>query len=405
MWRSVEAVAKERNWRVALSASRKLDDLPNALSVPARLMHMEGYLAKRFTDRAPAWLPDECIEYFLDWEVRRWRKESVEKKKAKTGLMRLASYVDSVIHSLEPSVIVTSNKIEHFNAMHKLAADHYGIAYSFLERSATDGMLVEKAGMFAESDLWNQQLKLDVGSVDHSVRNYLYKNTDGFRAQTLDEFEPGHLGLAASTPIVFMPFDNTLWTGWAQEGHPQNPIDNPLFTTPADAIRFVSESMKEFGGHVLLKRHPADVEELPTFENVTEVSYSNSSLISAADVVVCFLTKLAFVAPCFGKPTLCLAPNPAAIGGATQLKTISSFNEAFDLALVEGFSTEQLDLHARYMKWYDESYSYACDEVSLQARNSIQLGIDLIDRVEIANPVDGTTLDRFIAGARKLSFR
>jgi len=113
-----------------------------------------------------------------------------------------------------------------------------------------------------------------------------------------------------------------IFTGWAVEGHPDRRSNYPLFDSPYEAISRLAKIASDLKAVLVLKPHPNqasagffDKTRLP--ENVELYNGSLKPILEVADIVICFLTKVAFSALAMGKPVVTLAPNPAALCGLT----------------------------------------------------------------------------------------
>ena len=111
-------------------------------------------------------------------------------------------------------------------------------------------------------------------------------------------------------------------TGWSPPEHPLKELNYPLFESPHEAIAKLAAIAADIDAVLILKPHPNQVRKkvfseavLP--ENVELYTEGLKPALELSDVVVCFLTKVAFSALALGKPVVTLAPNVAALSGLT----------------------------------------------------------------------------------------
>ena len=118
------------------------------------------------------------------------------------------------------------------------------------------------------------------------------KNPAGFRSNEVTASRPDLGGLRA--PVVFLPLDNVLWTGWLPDGHPQGATDYPILRSPATALEVIGTWVDRLGGTLLVKPHPSCVEAsklcLPPVARLVDGSLGE--ILSAVDLTVAFNTKV-----------------------------------------------------------------------------------------------------------------
>jgi hypothetical protein len=122
---------------------------------------------------------------------------------------------------------------------------------------------------------------------------------------------------------IFLPMDEVFHTGWTPHGHPQKKLNHPIFDSPHEAVSRLAKIASDLQAVLVLKPHPNQAKKNAFFDkaslpaNVELYNGNLKAILEVADVVVCFLTKVAFSGLAIGKPVVTLAPNPAALSGLT----------------------------------------------------------------------------------------
>lgn len=369
-WTLWQGTARRQGWRIVMNAARRIDHKVDAFTLPARLSDVSGFLPDfdvKNASRLPEWMTQGDFDLLADWEHRRWQKRRADPR-ITVGLSKLAWYVDTLFNVLQPAACATTNKIDHGCSLYRAAALHYGAEPIFVERSPIDSFWVERDGMFSESIAWERYPARDKGkdefyrAVGARIRERIRKNPEGFRKQQEDAGEAEEFIRRLPRPILFLPMDNSLWTGWAQLSHPQGDVDYPAdFRSPSASLAFLAECAAELGGCVLMKRHPADLEEYDPPAHlrpfIHEASGPLETFISHSDAVVTFLTKVAFTSLAFGKPTVTLAHNPAALSGASfHASTRSAAKEAIATAVALRWQPEQDIAVETFLGWLESEF-------------------------------------------------
>lgn len=401
-WTHFERLCQRSGWVLFKHAMRKIPADGQTMVMPARLSDVSKFLGDptgfATTDSLPKWFSRAEFDRILEWEVRRWQLSGIDES-MRLGLRKLAWHVHSLFDTLRPAGTIVTNKIDHGTALFFWAAKHFGSQHLFLERSPLESFIIESEGMFAESNIWSQYPGFETAR--RHLRNgeswarFLQANTDGFRKQNFDNAPTIDALMKFPGPRVFLPFDNTLWTGWAQEGHLQAAIDYyPDTPSPAIAIETIAAIVATKGGTLFLKRHPSDLETYPgSAKNVQVVEAPIGTLLEACDACVTFLTKVAFVSVAANKPTVTLALNTAARSGATvHAEHVSQWSSAIDQALA--LTPAELDTRreqmAAFLGWLDRSFYVNSDVPVDFARPSVQSIIDRIDGSEPGRKASGS---------------
>lgn len=325
-WKHFDRVCEREGWRLFKHSMRRIPEDPRTMILPARLSDVAGFLKFGPTDSTsealPNWFSRENFDLIVEWEHKRWQLPEFEPK-VPLGLCRLAWHVDRLFNRLKPAGVIVSNKIDHGTALFYWAALYYGSEPIFFERSPLETFIFEQRGMFAESEVWTRYPKEVLGNRADLIKTgmihakFLSANTDGFRKQDFSKNSDVSKFLAGlPKPIIFLPMDNILWTGWAQNNHWQGTVDHFKGTpNPVDSIRRIGEIASELGGSVVVKKHPSDVQSYDGINGpVHFVDAPIETLAKTADVTVAFLTKVAFVTAAMKRPTVVLAPNTVAAG-------------------------------------------------------------------------------------------
>lgn len=360
-WTNFAKAAHERSWTLVQVAARVIPELQHTETIilPARLWEFAARMRSRPSyqlHQRPEWLSQKDLFLQVEWEHRRWDLPSYTPSVV-DGVLRLAWYADEVIRTIEPGVILTTNKIDHPCALFRAAGLHHGVDVGLIERSPFDSIWYEPDGIFTESRIWHEWAATkSEPSVSHgkSVIAKSIANPAGFRLSP----EAKHRLPSPEGPLVFLPFDNLLWTGWTQAGHPQGQIDNPMFATPQEGLNAVSKAVDRLGGTVILKAHPAclETDKLKLPSNVEYVDAPLDALIDHTDITVAFNTKVAFLSLAMGKPTATLANNPAAASGLTHHWKDSTLETAIKNAM-RAAGPNPIGT-ARFFSWLDTEYFY-----------------------------------------------
>ena len=320
-WTNLASSIQTRGGLLVQIAARKIPEIEGALTftIPAHLYHYEMDRRRQYGDAIvdlPRYVSTETVHVQAEWEHMRLEMREFDPRSA-LGFVHLMHFADRFVRLAKPDVVLTTNKIDHPLVAFRLAAKHHGVESLMVERSPFASIWVESEGLFAESDLWewSEAGHLDGGDIARGadVRSELVGLPYGYRS---DE-AASHVAVDRSRPWVFLPFDNLLWTAWAQERNPQREIDNPAFPDPASAIEAVGAWAGERGLDVRIKPHPScivtDTLDLPP--NVEIVDLDLVPALTGADVVACFNTKVAFLALALGRRPAVLSDNPAVVGG------------------------------------------------------------------------------------------
>ena len=328
-WQHFNRVCNREGWRLFKHSMRRIPADRDTMILPSRLTDVARFIppfpASWHDPDLPPWLSRRDFRTIVEWEGLRWNIDGQQDLMAE-GLVRLAWHVEHLYRRLRPAGTIVSNKIDHGTALFHFAAAHHGRPALFFERSPLETFILEEQGMFSESRIWDlyrhevEQHGQRFGQSGQGRLEFLATNAYGFRPQKFPAEQAAMDRLAATRgPRFFLPMDNILWTGWAQPGHWQGVRDHyPGTPSPGDAIDRLAAIAASHGGTLIIKRHPSDVQVHHfTAPNVLVLDAPLERLIAACDLCICFLTKMAFVAPAMGRPTVTLGPNTAAASGAT----------------------------------------------------------------------------------------
>lgn len=276
---------------------------------PARSFDLARKLKQFDILELPKWIDKTDINVYDDWEHRRWQIPKYDFNVSK-GIEVVSKYIDSLILNIRPALIMSSNKIDWPNQCAFKASKYYNIPYYFIERSPFDSHLVEREGMFGESNrielLIQQFLLSEQDKTDGKILlKKLVDNPYGFR---VDEAVKEEINIDfKKEKIFFLPLDNILWTAWGLKGHKQSEIDYPIYSTPEEAIKDISYNVKRLGGTLIVKPHPSCKEWHRLKDRFPEVIFTNADLkllIEKSSVIISFLTKVSYVALAHKKPVV-----------------------------------------------------------------------------------------------------
>ncbi len=325
-WEDLKLALERFGWSLFLHSMRKIDDANDRMILPARLKDVANFLAntpRELGDKLPPWLSDDTFNRVVDWEHRRWELPD-HNHNVPGGLHKLAWHVDTLVRTVCPAFVMTTNKIDHGCSLFNLAAVHYGSQYLFVERSPFDSVLVEPSGMFAESLVFKNFDPSAAGQFENSgevIARDLAADAEGFRPQGGLSLDTWSDLAKAPKPIILLPMDNALWTGLAQKNHPQALVDYPDELRNTDRmVRDLAKQVGKYGGTLVLKLHPADREpilspESPPPNNLIEMREGLNELMQFVDGCVVLLSKVAFPALAMDLPTAVLSTNTAAAAG------------------------------------------------------------------------------------------
>lgn len=385
------------------------------MSLPARLSDIFAKLptpTTRASDDGPPWISDEYTRTLEDWEYRRW---GLPERLPATllGLLRLADFVEEAIDLIQPSVVLTTNKIDHGVTLFREASLHRGLTTKVVERSPLDSIWLEPHGLFGESVIGSKYSESSSSQSTRTIelgKSYVAKvaeNPHGFRAATGPQSLPRWLR-DLPKPIFFLPMDNVLWTGWEQESHPMREVDNPLYASPREAMAELLEHAQALGGSLLVKRHPACLAihpgSLPPGAHWVEGDLN--ALLELADVVVTFNTKVAFPALALGRPVVTLAPNPVAACGATyHCLDRSQVRQTLQAALARNDLGSKLKRFPPFAGWLADDFFYDClEKPEPHHRGPRRFVEDLISRAGVVEEsFDDAQLEAMARDLRKLA--
>ena len=282
---------------------------------PARLADLSKKLSVFIDKPLPSWANMDLVDLYADWEHRRWQIEKYSSN-VRTGCICLISYIDYVINKLKPAIVLTTNKIDPPNHFAFLASKYYGIEYRFIERSPLNSHLVESNGMFQEANFCEDVVSQLLGFVQSNtqprissdeIASSILRNPYGFRDNEAVKELLVNLS-EISHPLFFLPLDNLLWTGWAQNDHPQGNIDYAIFRDVEHTLRTINNIVvHQFGGTLLIKPHPSCREWMRLRDCLPQLNFTESdldTLCDASDVILSFLTKVSYLGLSKCKPVV-----------------------------------------------------------------------------------------------------
>lgn len=348
-WKEFVQSARKHGQAVVDLNFRKVDPLHAARTFvyPARLSDLNRKLSSFADKPLPPWADNALVDIHVDWERRRWQ-ENATQTEIESGCRALCAFIDAFFQAAQPSLIVTTNKIDHPNHFGYLAAHHYGIPYRFAERSPLNTYIIEKVGMFSESGFPDflqrklQQSRADRNSESKIIRRDILKFPYGFRSDEARIDIEERID-ASDRPLFFLPLDNLLWTGWAQLRHPQGNIDYPVFRDPREALTAIHHAVtRNFEGELIVKPHPSCREWQNISADFPEINFVDGdldALTTKADVILTFLTKVAYLGLAKGKPVVSFGAGPLDGTGATYQVQHS---DKLDLVLAEALEKKGL---------------------------------------------------------------
>jgi hypothetical protein len=363
-WGNVARHIRDKGWKYVEIATRALPSTENAVTVslPARLADINRKLRNMSIPENKGyekWIPSREIHVLEDWEYRRWELDR-RLPGVLQGLQRLITFVERTLLLVNPAVVLTTNRIDHSVCLYRKMALHKGITALLVERSPFDSILLEPKGYFAESVIWDlyrqegNRFSPEIIELGKKEITGMIQNPHGFRPESIQKNKKIHSLKKLKRNIFFLPMDNVLWTGWEQVDHPINPIDNPLYKSPLEAILDLNEKIKRLNGVLVIKKHPGDryIRKSILPDDVIFMDGELTYFLKYADVVVTFVTKLAFNGAAMKKPVVTLGPNPIAVSGATYHCTSrDNLYEVLEKALHRENLEKKLEPYPAFVGW------------------------------------------------------
>lgn len=383
-WSDFAKRCESAGWRLVQLACREVPDVPgtDTFVMPTRLQEFRRWAP---ATGSTAWLSHDQVALQVEWEHRRWA-HALHQPEIWDAVEQLAAVIDHAIKDIRPAVVLTTNKIDHPCALARRAAQfHDTPVVGLVERSPFESIWFELEGLFCESAIWEptsrwRSTRVPAGFGERVVES-LRANPAGFRSSEVSK-RAAEVG-DCRRPIVFLPFDNILWTGWAPRDHPQGAVDYPILRDPAMALEGIASAVDELGGTLVIKPHPSCLETGKLFRPPATrmVDASLESLFGAADVTVAFNTKLAFASLAVGIPTVTLAENPAAAGGHTYHWSHYPSLRDILVAALDHSEHPSADAVAHFFGQLELGHFYAPTTSGASARGPIDLFRDLVQRV------------------------
>ena len=309
-------------------------------------------------ERLPPWMNQAMLRRHVDWEYRRWGMATFDPRVV-LGAIRLAWRIEDQVRKARPLIVLTTNKIDHPCAFGRAAAKYHGFQTALIERSPIETIIFEPDGLFTQSEIWDLAPRGPKLKVDLTLRASMAANPAGYRSDEASDERPAFDDLPR--PIVFLPFDNVLWTGWMHKDEPSWALDNPIFDHPQDAIDRVADWTASQGGSLVVKAHPScrETGQLNLPANTRLVNTAIDHAINAADLIVTFNTKIAFIALAMGRSCVTLANNPIAASGLTvHHRDHADVTATLDAALALGPKMLNVDRYDSFLTWLAEKVFY-----------------------------------------------
>ncbi len=283
--------------------------------------------------------------------------------------------IDEFIKIIDPRIIIFNNDTIPQSMLMEQISRLNEIPILFSERSPTISQWFEPEGFYAgalaldmDNSAWLNDPEFDaVGApvlAQLESNPAMHRSTaqeQGFQLQDLSE-----AGRIANTdkPVFLFPMDAVLNTGWLPTGHPKRALNYPMFETPFDAIRALKTVAERAGAQLWIKPHPGcrvfNAED--SFDGVPVFRGSIDEALAHADLVFCFLTKVAFAALAQKKRTVLLSPSIASLCPAafpcTDLKDIEP---TVARAMAHEWSDGDTTAVRRFLGWLDREYFIAND--------------------------------------------
>lgn len=391
-WDSLDALLAKEGWLLVHCSARKFPGTRQMFRTPGRMLNASWFFAgMALPDGLPGWLSKAEFELIFDWERKRFPLDA-DRPEMRDGLLRFAWYVDQVFRELEPAACLCSNKMDPAVRLFWLAAPAFGAERVFVERSPFDGKWVEHDGMFGESGIPAAFAARDRSQdeawreVGEAIVETLRGNAEGFRPQGHDAESTRERLDALPKPLVFLPFDNILWTGWAQPGHPQFFSDHYIHESAEKVLSDLAARVRAAGGSMVVKRHPCcrsvDDSLIPEVTFMDDLDLDTA--LAAADIVMGFNTKVIFPALAHGKPSIVLSPNPVLASGVCLVgKSLQAVDGLLSEAKDWRWDDDKRRAFETFCGWLENAYFYKVSDGRVRGvRAQFDFADGLLDRID-----------------------
>lgn len=333
-----------------------------------------NYIGKNFLKTHNQVIPefdriDKNVYNFMT-RFHKYTEPNSVKKNFIAGMNNYLYLLKNIFEKINPVLLINTNDILHNVMFARYFANYNKTKNIIVERSPIGSLWVEESGLFSRSSIWNNYKYTNIQN------NFFYKNkgkqvcnwlnmniAGGFRESTI--FKSLNFEIIKK-PIFFLPMDNVNQTGWLPQDHFENVNNYPLFPSPYNAIKQIQEVVQRIGGSLVVKAHPSDIfitkEHLPThtffYEGNLDYAIENS------DVVICFLSKLAFNSMSLKKPVVTLAKNPIVASDCTyHLTDINNLRKCLEDALNKKDYNNKHTKFLYFVGWLANNFFISmCDE-------------------------------------------
>lgn len=291
------------------------------------------------------------------------------------GSKIVAQFLSEIINYIQPIKLLITNDTTCPSMMVAVAAHRIKAGCLFVERSPTISQWFEPEGFYAgasalglDNCAWQNDPKYDqIGALvlaQLESNPAMHRSTakeQGFQLQDGSDLE---VFASKGKPAFLFPMDAVLNTGWLPTGHPKRALNYPMFETPFDAIRALKSVAEHAGAQLWIKPHPGcrvfDSDD--SFEGVPIIRGSIDEALARADLVFCFLTKVAFAALAQKKRTVLLSPSIASLcPAAFACETLEDIEPTVARALAHDWSDGDTTSVRRFLGWLDRDYFIAND--------------------------------------------
>lgn len=280
-------------------------------------------------------LPQAMEEHYVESE---FIQEICRDRAVHHGLHRLlresvityTNWVSRFLREARVAKVIVNNDTQMRALAVRTIAEAAGIEVMHSERSPFTTQWFDQGGFYARTEAkalladgaWEQPGPHE--AVGRELVRQLREDPAGHRSRELRKDLRTAATSAANGPDgrrlkFLLPMDAVMNTGWAPRGHPLQPVNYPLFRSPIEAIRALAEVAKRFDATLVIKRHPSDryLSMLSLPEGVEVYDGPLERALGEADLVFCFLTKVAFAALAMERPVVTLSPGIPALSGLT----------------------------------------------------------------------------------------
>ena len=244
------------------------------------------------------------------------------------------NYLNDVLDTLKPSVVIMWNKFHAFNSILDHVCKQKEVRTLYMEFGPLPGTYtLEPIGQMGESAIarfHSEFMKLEVDSTDlsnaESTLTYLKRTGLSRRKQPKTDLNDLIKKIDNGRPTILYAGQNDYESGLIPYTSDSCKYHSPNFKSSGDALNFLANIAKKNDWNLIYKPHPVITkysEDSSYPENVIVMDADINQLIDICDVTTTILSQVSYVSLIRDKPVVML--------GFTQLRGNGSTYEAFEL--------------------------------------------------------------------------